>query len=102
MLCRPARRMTNTKGIVFHASAMTSAQNDAVGLPNQDMGAAIIWERSNKLLRIPYWSLKIHAHNTAITAVGSVQGTRRTVRTALRPLTQVSADRASIRPAANS
>src|SRR6266571_555350 len=102
MACRPARRITNTNGVVFQTSAIISAENAAFGSPSHDTGEARMPARINKLFKIPYWSLKIHAHKTAITAVGNVQGIKRMVRTAPLPRIQVSADKASTSPATNS
>src|SRR6266571_3793503 len=102
MACRPARRITNTNGVVFQTSAITSAENAALGSPSHDTGEARMPARISKLFKIPYWSLKIHAHKTAITAVGKVQGIKRMVRMALLPRTHVSTDKASASPAANS
>src|SRR6266568_2385827 len=95
MACRPARRITNTNGVVFQTSAITSAENAAFGSPSHDTGEARMPVRTNKLFKTPYWSLKIHAHKTAITAVGNVQGIKRMVRTAPMPRIQSQADKIS-------
>src|SRR5262245_47670850 len=79
MACRPARRIRNTNGVVFHASAITNAKKAVAGPANHEIGDERTPARVSKLFRIPYWSLKIQAHNTAITAVGSVQGIKRIV-----------------------
>ncbi len=72
-------------GVVFQTSTIKTATIAVSGLAVQ----AIFWlirpRPSSRSLRIPNWSLSIHAHILAETIVGMAHGIRIAARTSPRP-----------------
>src|SRR5262245_19226364 len=102
MDCVPASKMMKTNGTVFQTSTMIIAVIAAGAVANQEKGIERIFSRNRIALITPNWSLKIQAHNTAMIAVGRVQGIRSIVRTVSCLLLNALADKARTKPSANS